>query len=135
MVWRILIKALLLALVVGAALFYLDTEAGERPDQVLGKLRHRCLSILGMAMKNENAFVRGAAARAAGESEDRSVLPLLAKAAEDVYPTTRLFALQSVKKISPKKSVELARSMVRDRDIWVKSAALEMLGDLSDNES
>ena len=53
-----------MALVVGAALFYLDTEAGERPDQVLGKLRHRCLSILGMAMKNENAFVRGAAARA-----------------------------------------------------------------------
>ena len=56
---------LAMALVVGAALFSLDTAAGERPDQVLGKLRHRCLSILGMAMKNENAFVRGAAARAA----------------------------------------------------------------------
>ena len=86
MVWRILIKALLLALVVGAALFSLDTAAGERPDQVLGKLRHRCLSILGMAMKNENAFVRGAAARAAGESEDRSVLPLLAKPRRMLIP-------------------------------------------------
>ena len=74
--------------------------AVEKPEYAIQKLRQRCFSILYHAIKSENAYVRGAAARAAGESQDPALIPLLKKAATDAYHTTRLFALQAFKNFS-----------------------------------
>ena len=64
--------------------------ADSRPDMVVKKIRETSLAILQKAYQNERAFVRAAAARAAGESQDLELIPLLNKATEDVYPTARL---------------------------------------------
>ena len=55
-------------------------------------------------MKSEEAFVRSGAARAVGESEDPSLIPLLEKGTKDFYPTTRQFALQGISSLSRKKA-------------------------------
>lgn len=103
--------------------------AGSRPNAVLAKIREASLSILHETYKNERAFVRAAAARAAGESQDAELVPLLNKATEDVYPTARLFALQGLQKVSSADALKAARRMTEDTDIWVRSAAVEILGD------
>jgi HEAT repeat protein len=103
--------------------------SGSRPDAVVKKIRESSLSILQTAYQNERAFLRAAATRAAGESQDAELLPLLNKATEDVYPTARLFALQGLLKISRSEALKAARRMTDDTDIWVRSAAVEILGD------
>jgi HEAT repeat protein len=103
--------------------------SGSRPDSVVKKIRAVSLEILQIAHQSERAFLRAAAARAAGESRDVALLPLLNKATQDVYPTARLFALQGLLKVSPYDALKAAHRMTDDTDIWVRSAAVEMLGD------
>ena len=103
--------------------------ADSRPDGVVEKIRATSLSILLDVYNNERAFVRAAAARAAGESQDPALTAMLNKATEDVYPTARLFALQGLQKVSPVEALNAARRMTEDTDIWVRSAAVEILGD------
>ncbi len=101
--------------------------ADSRPDTVVKKIRATSLAVLHKAYQNERAFVRAAAARAAGESQDKELIPLLNKATEDVYPTARLFALQGLQKVSRSDVLPAARRMTEDTDIWVRSAAVEIL--------
>ena len=103
--------------------------AVDKPEAAVEKIRARCVAILQQAMRSENAFVRGAAARAAGESGDASLIPLLKKAAGDVYHTTRLFALKGLNSVSEKEAQALAETMARDSNVWVQSAALELLAE------
>jgi len=109
--------------------------AVERPDAALDKLRARSLEILETAAGSENAFIRSAAARAAGESASAGLIPLLKKTAADVYPTARLFSLQAMEKVSRAEARELALGLMKDSDIWVRSSAIEMLGKLSGPEA
>ena len=74
----------------------------EQPRDAVERIRTRCYKILHTALESDNPFIRSAAARAAGESEDPSLIPLIQKAAKDDYPTARLFALQALKKNLPR---------------------------------
>ena len=103
--------------------------AESRPDAVVSKIHQASLNILQQAYQSERAFVRAAVVRAAGDSQDQSLIPLLNKAMQDVYPTARLFALQGLLKISRMDAVAAALKMTNDTDIWVRSAAVEILGD------
>ena len=103
--------------------------AKSRPETIFKKIRGASLAVLQEAYHNERAFLRAAAARAAGESQDLELVPLLKKATEDVYPTARLFALQGLQKISSADALKAARRMTEDTDIWVRSAAVEVLCD------
>jgi HEAT repeat protein len=100
----------------------------SRPETIFKKIRKTSLVILQKAYQNERAFLRAAAARAAGESQDVELVPLLNKATKDVYPTARLFALQGLQKVSRSDALKAARLMTEDTDIWVRSAAVEILG-------
>lgn len=122
--------ALLLVVFLHASLAF----AEDRPNAALEKIRARCLDILAQAATNENAFVRSAAARAAGESADPELKALLQKISADVYPTARLFSLQALEKISPDEARALALRLLGDSDMWVRGAALEMLGRLGGRE-
>jgi HEAT repeat protein len=103
--------------------------AESRPETIFKKIRETSLAILQDAFHNERAFLRAAAARAAGESQDLALVPLLNKATKDVYPTARLFALQGLQKVSRADALKAARRMTDDSDIWVRSAAVEVLFD------
>ena len=103
--------------------------AESRPESVFNKIRETSLAVLQESYQSERAFLRAAAARAAGESRDVKLIPLLNKATEDVYPTARLFALQGLQKVSSVDALKAARRMTGDTDIWVRSAAVEILGD------
>jgi HEAT repeat protein len=103
--------------------------ANSGTEGVLQKLRENCQKLLIETYKNENSFVRAAVLRAAGESQDAKLIPLLNKGIEDYYPTARLFALQGLKNISRTVALTAARKLTDDPDIWVRSAAVEMLGD------
>lgn len=105
------------------------TLADSRTEEVLQKLREDCQALLQETYKNENSFVRAAVLRAAGESHDRDLIALLNKGIEDYYPTARLFALQGLKNISKSAALQAARRLTDDSDIWVRSAAVELLGD------
>lgn len=98
-------------------------------EGVLQKLREDCLTLLIETYKSDNSFVRAAVMRAAGESHDPKLVPLLNKGVEDYYPTARLFALQGLKNISRSEALAAARKLTNDSDVWVRSAAVEMLGD------
>ena len=100
-----------------------------KPEAAIDKIRERSLAVLEQAMQSENAFVRGAAARAAGESGDPALIPLLKKATGDVYHTTRLFALKGLQNVSAEEADALAETMAQDANVWVQGAALELLGE------
>lgn len=102
---------------------------GSGTEEVLQKLREDCEQLLVETYKHENSFVRAAVMRAAGESHDPNLIPLLNKGIEDYYPTARLFALQGLKEVSKTVALAAARKLTKDHDIWVRSAAVEMLGD------
>ena len=108
--------------------------AGSRPDTIFKKVRETSLVILQRSYQSERAFLRAASARAAGESQDQELVPLLIKATQDVYPTARLFALQGLQKVSRSEALKVARRMTEDTDIWVRSAAVEMLGDEGESD-
>jgi len=105
------------------------SSADSMTQQVLQKLREDCKQLLLETYKHENSFVRAAVLRAAGESHDSDLIYLLNKGIEDYYPTARLFALQGLKKVSKIAALAAARKLTDDHDIWVRSAAVEMLGD------
>ena len=104
-------------------------DADSKTEGILQKLRKDCQVLLIETYKNENSFVRAAALRAAGESHDPKLIPLLNKGVRDYYPTARLFALQGLKEISSTAALAAARKLTGDPDIWVRSSAVEMLGD------
>ncbi|GJL77933.1 MAG: hypothetical protein NPINA01_09220 [Nitrospinaceae bacterium] len=120
---------------VAVLLITVPLAALEKPEGAIQKIRQRCFSILFHAIKSENAYIRGAAARAAGESKDPALIPLLKKASTDVYHTNRLFALQGLKSFSEKDAAATALNLSRDSNVWVKSAALEILGELGGPEA
>ena len=94
----------------------------------VNKIRERCMAILEKAFASEDAFIRSAAVRAAGESEDTTLLPMLKKGSMDFYPTARLFALQGIKRVSNDEALNLAKYLLADKNVWVKSAALAEIG-------
>ena len=104
-------------------------DADSKTEGILQKLREDCQVLLIETYKNENSFVRAAVLRAAGESHDPKLIPLLNKGVGDYYPTARLFALQGLKEISSTAALAAARKLTGDPDIWVRSSAVEMLGD------
>ena len=110
-------------------------RAEEKPQEIMDRVRVFSLKILKKSLQSENAFIRSAAARAAGESEYFGLIPLLKKAATDSYHTTRLFALQGIKKISLEEANAMSIRMSQDSNIWVRGAAIEMLGELGDKSS
>jgi HEAT repeat protein len=112
-----------------------SSVAASDTKEVLQKLREDCQLLLRETYKNENSFVRAAVLRAAGESKDLELIPLLNKGIRDYYPTARLFALQGLKNVSPKVALIAARKMTDDQDIWVRSAAVELLGDEGGTEA
>ncbi len=73
---RLQIMGFLLVLLFAPAMGFADS----RPDTVVKKIRATSLAVLQKAYRNERAFVRAAAARAAGESQDLELIPLLNKA-------------------------------------------------------
>ncbi|MEK9630223.1 MAG: HEAT repeat domain-containing protein [Nitrospinota bacterium] len=103
--------------------------ADSKTAGVMQKLREDCQQLLIETYKSENSFVRAAVMRAAGESHDPDLVPLLEKGIHDYYPTARLFALQGLKEVSSSAALAAARELTDDSDIWVRSAAVEMLGD------
>ena len=107
-------------------------RASEKPQEAMDRVRTFSIKILEKSLQSENAFIRSAAARAAGESEYSGLIPFLKKAAKDSYHTTRLFALQGIKKISLDEARAISIHMSRDPNIWVRGAAIEMLGELGD---
>ncbi|MGV7220084.1 MAG: HEAT repeat domain-containing protein [Nitrospinales bacterium] len=113
--------------IVFASLGFSQHSEIKTADTVI-KIRERCLAILEKAFVSEDAFIRSAAVRAAGESEDISLLPMLKKGSKDFYSTARLFALQGIKKISPDEALNLAKYLLADKNGWVKSAALAEIG-------
>jgi len=112
-----------------------SSVAASDTKEVLQKLREDCQLLLRETYKNENSFVRAAVLRAAGESKDLELIPPLNKGIRDYYPTARLFALQGLKNVSPKVALIAARKMTDDQDIWVRSAAVELLGDEGGTEA
>ena len=72
--------------------------AKSRPETIFKKIRGASLAVLQDAYHSERAFLRAAAARAAGESQDLDLLPLLNKATEDVYPTARYLLYRGFKR-------------------------------------
>ena len=108
--------------------------ADSKTESVLQKLREECKQLLFETYKHENSFVRAAVLRAAGDSHDPDLINLLKKGIEDYYPTARLFALQGLKEVSKPVALEAARKLTDDNDIWVRSAAIEILGDHGGSE-
>ena len=106
-----------------------SAKADSKAEKLLEKLREDCQLLLIETYKSENSFVRAAVLRAAGESHDPKLIPLLNKGIEDYYPTARLFALQGLKEISSTAVLSAARKLTTDPDIWVRSSAVEILGD------
>ena len=106
-----------------------SVNADSMAERVLEKLREDCQILLTQSYKSENSFVRAAVMRAAGESHDSMLIPLLNKGTSDYYPTARLFALQGLKEISSTAAISAARKLTGDSDIWVRSSAVEILGD------
>ena len=92
-------------------------DADSKTEGILQKLRKDCQVLLIETYKNENSFVRAAALRAAGESHDPKLIPLLNKGVRDYYPTARLFALQGLKEISSTAALAAARKLTGDPDI------------------
>ena len=109
--------------------------ADSKTEAVLQKLREDCKQLLLKTYKHENSFVRAAVMRAAGESHDPGLIHLLEKGIEDYYPTARLFALKGLKQVSKTAALAAARKLTDDHDIWVRSAAVEMLGDEGGSEA
>jgi HEAT repeat protein len=109
--------------------FQVDALANSEAEGVLLKLREDCKTLLIDTYNSENSFVRAAVLRAAGDSHDPKLISLLVKGIEDYYPTARLFALQGLKNLSRMEALAAARNLTDDPDIWVRSAAVEMLGD------
>jgi HEAT repeat protein len=120
---------MLLLATVGSAGF------AEEPRSVINKIREQCVALLRQSMTNENSFVRSATVRSAGESGDPALIDLLKKGAGDVHPTTRLFALQSLKKVSAEQAYDLAKTLLNDTDIWVRGGALEILAETGGNKT
>ena len=110
-------------------------QANEKPQEAMDRIRLFSINILEKSLQSENAFIRSAAARAAGESGYSGLIPFLKKAAKDPYHTTRLFALQGIKKISLDEARAMSIRMSQDLDVWVRGAAIEMLGELGDGAS
>ncbi len=108
--------------------------ADNKTEEVLQKLREDCKQLLLETYKHENSFVRAAVMRAAGESHDPDLIHLLKKGIEDYYPTARLFALQGLKQVSKTAALAAARKLTNDHDIWVRSTAVEILGDEGGSE-
>lgn len=111
-------------------LWTLAAWATEMPVASVDKIRERCLGILKQALASDEAFVRSGAVRAAGDSEDPAVLPLLTQGTRDFFPTTRQFALQALRRVSPKEAVARAAGALEDSNVWVKTTALEILGEM-----
>ena len=108
--------------------------ADNKTEEVLQKLREDCKQLLLETYKHENSFVRAAVMRAAGESHDPDLIHLLNQGIEDYYPTARLFALQGLKQVSKTAALAAARKLTNDHVIWVRSAAVEILGDEGGSE-
>ena len=121
----VLLFFLCVSLLAGSAV-----TAEDRPEDAILKVRQRSLAILFHAAKSQNSFVRAAAARSAGESGDPALVSLVKKAGEDIYPTTRQFALQAMVKLSLTEARQLAEKLIDDHDPWVKATALEIYGQL-----
>lgn len=115
-----------------AAIFMLAPQSVAEPlapkPEILDSLRERCLSILNRAMESEDAFIRSAAVRGAGDSGDATLIDFLKSALDDPYPTTRLFAIQAIYEISPKTAFSQTKILLGDSDVWVQAKALELLG-------
>ena len=126
---------LLLIIVVFLSFSGNTLQANEKPQETMDRILEFSIKILEKSLQSENAFIRSAAARAAGESEYSGLIPLLKKAAKDSYHTTRLFALQGIKKISLNEARTLSIDMSKDLNVWVRGAAIEMLGELGDGTS
>ncbi len=107
----------------------------KKPTAAIASIRERCHTLLQEAMASEEAFVRSGVMRAAGDSTDPELIPLLEKGSRDFYPTTRLFAVQGIHKISKDHTQTIARRLIEDSNIWVRSAALDILSELGDGES
>ena len=58
----------------------------SRPDTIFKKIRETSLTVLQEAYSSERAFLSAAAARAAGESQDMELVPLLKKAFSSNWP-------------------------------------------------
>ena len=108
---------LILALLWGNSLLFADEPftggSIKKPEAAIASIRKRCHAILNEAMASEEAFVRSGAVRAAGESNDPELIPLLEKGSRDFYPTTRLFAVQGIHKISKDHTKTIARREAR----------------------
>ena len=120
---KVLNAGLACLLLLSTASLASDTQA------IVSKLKSQCFTVLREAMSNENSFVRSAAVRAAGESGDSALIDLLKKGGGDVHPTTRLFALQALVKISSEEAYALAKTLLNDSDMWVQGASLEVLAE------
>ena len=125
---------LVLTLWTGSVAFAAEPDAVQ-PKDLAAKIREQCRAVLKQAYTSEEAFIRSGAIRAAGEALDPELIPLLEKGIEDFYPTTRLFAIQALQKVSEAAALPAARRLIGDSNIWVRSAALEIVADLGDRES
>ena len=70
-------------------------QANEKPQEAMDRIRLFSINILEKSLQSENAFIRSAAARAAGESEYSGLIPFLKKAAKDPYHTCLLYTSPS----------------------------------------
>lgn len=137
--WSTKIGAIIMVLLLDSPLLSAGESVGldseKKPTAAIASIRDRCHSILKEAMASEEAFVRSGAMRAAGDSKDPELIPLLEKGSRDFYPTTRLFAVQGIQKISKDHTKAIARKLIEDSNMWVRSAALDILSELGDGDS
>jgi len=131
-IWMVVLLALTLGVHTGVRAAEPDTA---RPKDLAQKIREQCRALLKQAYASEEAFIRSGAIRAAGDSLDPELIPLLERGTEDFYPTTRLFAIQALQDVSETAALPAARRLIGDSNIWVRSAALEIVADLGDRES
>jgi HEAT repeat protein len=121
------------------SMIFASSGLGQHPEtktaDTVNKIRDRCMAILEKAFASEDAFIRSAAVRAAGEAEDTSLLPMLKEGSRDFYPTARLFALQGIKKVSTDEALNLAKYLLADKNPWVKSAALAEIGNSKNSKT
>ncbi len=127
------LKTVLFRTLLAVALIF-SINSGIQAEPSVGasleKLRSHCLEILKDALASDEAFIRSGAVRAAGESRDSRVLPLLLKGTHDFFPTTRQFALQGLRKVSEEEAVRNSLKLLNDSNVWVQATALEIIAEL-----